>query len=354
MGPEMQQDPLRLKSLTRRAQRQLEEFGADSRSIDRITRPVRELEDDGIFWRTQEAGLAIFSSTGLFRHYRLPVRFEELVVVSDRFHVKPLLPLFLADGPFYVLALSKSRARLVHATGSGAHEIEVEGMPKSLDEALQYDGKERQLQFRASVPTGRGERSVSFHGHGTVKEEAKDDIMRYCRQVDRAVTKHLAGRQAPVVLAGVDYVVSLYRKTSAYQPLVDDSVPGNPDAWSPHELRERALPKVEPLFAKSRAAAVARFRDLGGTTRVSDRVEEVVPAAHRGRVETVIVPVGVQVWGGFDRVSGRVEIHAGYEPGDDDMLDLAALSTILNGGEAYAVAPEDVPGHALVAAVFRF
>ena len=42
----------------------------------------------------------------LSRIHRLPLAFETLVVVANRFHVKPLLPLFMGNGRFYVLAFS--------------------------------------------------------------------------------------------------------------------------------------------------------------------------------------------------------------------------------------------------------
>ncbi len=42
------------------------------------------------------------------------------------------------------------------------------------------------------------------------------------------------------------------------------------------------------------------------------------------------------------------------EPGDEDLLDLAAVKTFLNSGNIYAVEPEKVPGGEPFAAVFRY
>jgi hypothetical protein len=47
-------------------------------------------------------------------------------------------------------------------------------------------------------------------------------------------------------------------------------------------------------------------------------------------------------------------VHQDPEPGDEDLLDLAAIQSILNGGTVYAVEPEQVPDHAPLAAVFRY
>ena len=54
--------------------------------------------------------------------YRLTLEFESLVVVGDRFHLKPLLSLFFGDRYFYLLALSQNQVRFFQATGSLLHK----------------------------------------------------------------------------------------------------------------------------------------------------------------------------------------------------------------------------------------
>jgi len=77
-------------------------------------------------------------------------------------------------------------------------------------------------------------------------------------------------------------------------------------------------------------------------------------AAHHGRVDVLFVALGIQVWGAIDLSTNTVHEHEDHEPGDEDLLDLAAIQTILNGGIVYAVEPEQVPDHAPLAAVFRY
>lgn len=49
-----------------------------------------------------------------------------------------------------------------------------------------------------------------------------------------------------------------------------------------------------------------------------------------------------------------VNLHPEPEPDDEDLLDFAAVYTLLNGGTVYALAPEDLPTSAPAAAIFRF
>jgi hypothetical protein len=71
-------------------------------------------------------------------------------------------------------------------------------------------------------------------------------------------------------------------------------------------------------------------------------------------VEQLFVAVESHRWGTFDPETGRVEIKEENGPRDDDLLDLAAVRTLLNGGEVHAVRADEVPGRGDAAAVLRF
>jgi hypothetical protein len=52
-----------------------------------------------------------------------------------------------------------------------------------------------------------------------------------------------------------------------------------------------------------------------------------------------------------------VEVHENHAPGDQDLLDLAAVETLAHAGDVYAVSPDKVPGPEAagpVAALFRY
>jgi hypothetical protein len=68
----------------------------------------------------------------------------------------------------------------------------------------------------------------------------------------------------------------------------------------------------------------------------------------------LFVAVGFQQWGTFDPATNTVWVHEEAEPGDEDLLDFAAIQTLLNRGTVYAVEPEKVPDETLLAAVSRY
>jgi hypothetical protein len=352
-GRETEQDPIRFKNLLRQAEERL--LTKDMRAAqvrDLLKAPQRLLQDQA-FWRHQSDGLAVFFSEDIFHFFRLPIEFAELAVISDRFHVKPLLPLLTSDGAFHILAISQNQLRLLEGTRHTVDEIDLENVPETLSETFPDGFPGKQLQFHTGTPSGSGNRAAVFHGHD-ISNDIKNRIRQWFRTIDKQVGGLLSVAQSPLVLAGVDTLFPLYKEVNTYPHLMDEGVPGNPEGMKPEDLHQMAWAIVEPAFKKEREAGAARYRQLAGTGQTTADVTEAVLAAHHGRIEVLFVAVGVQVWGRFDPGKDRVDVHKSPEPGDEDLLDLSAIQTLLKGGAVFAVSPEEVPDQTLIAAVLRY
>lgn len=79
-----------------------------------------------------------------------------------------------------------------------------------------------------------------------------------------------------------------------------------------------------------------------------------MPAADSGRVATLFVADDVHLWGTYDPATGATHVHTDEEPGDDELIDLAAARTLINRGTVYTVRRRDVPGGRSAAAVLRY
>ena len=355
-GAETQQNTIRFKNCVRKAEDQLEKLGERTPDIDRLLDPATALLEDPDFWRHSGDGLAVFVSPDDLYFFRLPLRFEELVVTKHRFYIKPLLPLMSGDGQFYVLALSQDEVRLLEGSRDSVNEIELEGIPDSLAEALQYDSPQKQVRAVGTGGAGGGEGAV-FHGHGLGTDTvAKQNLQRYFQMVDRGLREFLAGKRIPLVLAGVDYLLPIYREANSYGHLLEEGLTGNPEMLSAKELHQRAWNIVRPYFAQAQSDQTALYRQLAGRSddRASDVLKTIVQAAYEGRVATLFVPLGVRTWGIFDPEDYTLHVHLEKQPGDQDLLDLAAIHTFANSGVVYAVEPDAMPVDTLLAAVFRY
>lgn len=362
---QIQQDPIRLKNLLTQAEEALVERGLRRPEAEALLQPARDLFPDQLFWQNQGDGLALFASGEAFHTFRLPFDFEEKVVVTRRFHLKPLLRLLSGGGRFFVLALSQDRVRLLQGTRYAVGKVDLERVPQSLAEALRLDDPEQRLQWHTTTgpPKGRGgaptagtgaDRRAAFHGSGAPAEDQKDRILRYFHQVDAGMQDLLADLRIPLVLAGVDYLLPIYRQANTYRYIVEEEIEGNPDDVDARKLHQAAWQLVRPRFEQERQEAAGLYRQLEDGKRASSDLEEVLPAAHYGKVETLFVALGQERWGTFDPEVNRLVLDEEDAVFREDLLDLAAVQTLLHGGTIYAVEPEQVPGGGPLAALFRY
>jgi len=353
-GKEIRQNPIRLKTLLGKAERFLEEKGLEESEIDEILAPARELLPRNAFWNQQSDGLAVFLSPGFFRYYRLPAPFEELVTVTSRFHVTPLIRLLSGNGRFFLLAFSKNGVRLLEATHFSIRKIDLPGVPENMEEALGIEEPQRRIQFHTGTAGGNGRRPAIFHGQGAGEDVENKYIRNYLRQIDRAVNRLVSGENAPLVLAAVEYLLPLYAEINTYPHLVDEGIRGNPDRLSEEELHKKAWPIIEPYFLRNRDRDAERFYHLREKKLAAAKMDEVVPAAYYGRVEALFAAVDEHCWGTFDPESERVECSDREEAGSEDLVDFAAAHTILKGGRVYPLSPEEMPDDSPLAAIYRY
>jgi hypothetical protein len=102
-GREVQQDPIRFKNKLDEAEQRLQMKGMRKPEIESLLKQARSLAAESNFWQHQSDGLVVFISRDFMEYFRLPIRFEELLIVSDRFHIKPMLPILSKNGHFYLL-----------------------------------------------------------------------------------------------------------------------------------------------------------------------------------------------------------------------------------------------------------
>lgn len=352
-GPETRQDPIRLKNLVDQAEERLVESGVRAPEARELLEPAAALLDaDEDWWQHQGDGLAVFLAADFGRVFRLPRSFDEQVAAGERFHIKPLIPLITADGRFLVLALSQNRIRVLQGTRQTMREVELEDVPESLREtAVHREVAVLNYHVGTGFSSG-GRQSAMFHGHGT---EVDDEfIKKYLRRIDEGIREAIADERAPLVIAAVRREADMYREVSNYPNILPQVVEGNPDDASDQDLHRAAWEVARSHFEDRMREAADRFREQHGAGLSVSGVEEVVPAAHHGRVDTLWISLAVERWGTFDKETATVDVRETPKPGDHDLLDLAAIETLGQGGTVYAVDDGDLPGDGPISAILRY
>ncbi len=360
------QNTTRFKNLLRDIRDQLREQDYRESEIDQILAEGRQLLDRPGFWRGLSKGLAAFITPESSDFYRLPLPFDEIAIVEDRFHLKPLFPLIAANRRFYLLALSQNDVRLYQGTHQAISEVEAAEIPSDIVTAVQQyeeppeQGLQSHTQRHAPTPDGGGRDSDQMrHGHGSSEDqsrEPKDQLKRFFRRIDESVVDYIE-EDVPLVLAGVSEYLPIYQEVNSYAHLIeDDIVAGNPEHLELPDLHEEAWEVVESVLQDLQQEDQQRFEDLyfQNGELASDDFHEIIPACAYSRVDTLFVPSGQYRWGRFDPSSNTVEVHESQEAGDGDLLNYAALQSYLNGATVHVLEPEDMPGGRGVAAIFRY
>jgi hypothetical protein len=354
-GRETEQNSIRFKNLLRKAEKILVENGVEDAKRQKMLAQPEALLQDRSFWDHQSDGLAMFFSAEIFRFFRLPLTFDELTVVSTRFHVKPLLPIQAADGVYYVLTVSQNNVRLLECTQHSVEEVDLGDVPQNIEETIPDGATDKHLQFHTGTPSGSGSdgRAAVFHGQDA-GNKTKARMSRWFRMIDDRVKELVVDIRSPLVLAGVDSLFSIYREASTLENLIESRISGNADKSKPEELRALAWVLVEPFFKKSREEAVALFRQLEGSGKTSTDLSQTLAYAHQGRIEILFVAVGVQVWGTFDPQTEKAEIHESQTGDDGDLLDLAAVQALAKGGVIFTLPQDEMPTPEFLAAILRY
>ncbi|MBW2560969.1 MAG: hypothetical protein JRE40_08955 [Deltaproteobacteria bacterium] len=336
-GTEIQQNQIRYKNLLRDAGDRLLASGELRPSeIKEMLAPAQELLGNIPFWQGQGDGLALFMAEESLTYYRLPQNFEELVVITDRFHIKPLIPTLVSDTEFSILAISQKNVRFLKCSLQRVQETDISGIPENIDEALNLDDFEKRLQRHTGA------------------EDMKAKILKYFKLIDKGLRELLRDKKSPLIFAGVDYLFPIYREANTYPHLTDRWISGNPEGLSAERLSDMAWPVVEDRLKTKRADALAQYSQNAGTGLTSSNIGEIVREAFHGRIGTLFVPVGVQQWGTFNPITDKVEMDTEAGAWNEDLLDLAAIQTILNGGTVYAIKQSEMPEDSSLAAIFRY
>jgi hypothetical protein len=356
-GREKAQDPIRLRNMICFAERRMRKAGLRIPAVREVIQPARDLIRKPGFWRHPDNGVAIFLSPDIHLHYHLPIRPPRTLLISRRFYLKPLVSILSEDDSFCLLTLSLKAVKAYWGNRGGIVSTDGAGLPRSMAVTLPTLPPPQQLQWhtRTGDTTRGGKRAAIFHGQGGAKDFRGGDILRFFRQVDRGMRMLLRNRRMPLVVAGVDYLLPIYRKVNSY-PYLSAVIPlGNPERMEAGKLHDFAWHAVQPILVERKGEAFRSFRRLAGAGdgRISSDIAAVLPAAFQGKVKTLFVDSQARVWGIFEPATQSLRYRPAADEWAEDLFDLAAVQVHMHGGEVFVVPPEQMPANAGIAAEFR-
>ena len=346
------QDAKFLDSELRKIRKELESLSLDPAAIDDRLRPIAELVKDGAFWRKQSDGLAIFASGDWFKTFRLPISFTPTHYIGSGFYLVPLVRELNGSNPFYLLSLELENIRLFRGSRFGLDEIPLEGhIPERLEDRVGYDFEQKGLQARSQSP---GSGKSGYHGHAESDWDRKDEILRYFRSIDKGLVP-LMDTKLPLIIASQEYLAAMFREVSSFANIQEEVLVTNLSEASLAKFHEDAMEILQPLLEAGLKEKWADFSQLHGTGRATAQLDAILSAGVAGRIDTLFLARGAELWGTFD--DQNLEVHTVDRPSSaaESLVNRAVRLTLKHGGEVYERDPSDMPGTNLpVAALYRY
>ncbi len=352
--PDNQQDPIRYRNLLREMETSLRKK-YPTREVRALMEKFQAIARDSHFWNYRTDGLVILGSIGMFHVFELQRPVQELLIVADSFHVKPLLRVFQSADRYQVLCLNRREAKLYEGNRYAMDPVELTDVPSTIMEALGNELTEPHLTVSSyGEGAGGGDRAM-HHGHGSKKDEIEIDTERFFRAVDRAILEyHSRPSGLPLMLAAPAECHAPFRKVSRNPFLMPDGLQVNPEVLSLEQLRAQAWQKVEPVYLDRLAKLVERYQVASSRKMGSEDLAQVAQATMAGRVETLLVEADRVLPGRIDEATGRIEPGDLSHPEIGDVLDDLSEMVFRMKGEVVVVPTERMPVTTGVAATYRF
>lgn len=353
--PENIQDSIRFKNLTK----QLEESLLLKYSVGEVKKylePFDALNDDNDFWKHTSEGLAVFSASEMFKVVGLSVTVDELAMVADSFHTKPLRQYLQSVDHYYLLALNRQEFQLFEGNYHSLVEVKLaEDSPKTIQDALGDELTEKHSIVESYGGTGSDSSSMHY-GYGSKKDEVDNDTERYFRAVATYVNEHYSKPTGwPLLLAALPEYHNLFQKVSKNPLLLPKGVAINPMSVTPDKLATMAWEIMEPEYLLKLDHIVGKYEQAKANGKGSDDYKEVAAAAVEGRVDTLIIEadrmIAVRI---TNLVTGNTQNKDLQNPKVDDLLDDMGELVAKMGGQVTVLPAELMPSETGLAAIYRY
>ncbi len=279
-----------LPAVMREARRFPDSPGIDA--VNTLLEPVHALLDWDRYWRYQSVGLAVFSSSVLFRAFRLPIRLPSDVHLGPRFHLRPLFPLLAAGARLGLLSLGREYTRLFDCTSESCRPLDWYDLPVGLDESLRYDGRRRSLQFHDGTEWCRSAAS----GAGPLASVVS---RRWTRLVSLALQPFAFGPAVPLAVGGLASLVESFpagRVPGEVHRLDPERLGQSPTCGAVQEAGRALVRRVRRLLLRDRLQRMASPPD--GLQRTQD-LGRIQAACRERRVDSLIFTEDEPWWGRF-------------------------------------------------------
>lgn len=353
---------IEFKDLTKKAVAALEEKKVDTDTIEKIKTHMQFMEEteDLPMWLNTSAALGIFISTDGVKVFTLnDATPEPVVVVGDRYYIKPLVFDAQGNSDYYILTLGTDRFGVLKGDQDGVQRIDLpeEAMEEIMNTYPDLFGTEAVLDNQ--TPEGHFKPYHLWRSRNDVVEHEAD---RFWRVLNKALNDYVFKNDpTPVIIAATPEDQAGFRNICTIPTVVGEAIEKDPESMDGKALTEAANALFHEAFKQEIHQLLDAYQYEASQKRGSTSLEDIALALVERKVDTLMVQRGVDVAGYFDE-DGKVTFlndEKMAEPTkipvcDPQILDLMVHKALEQDAYVYVLYKEHMPAEAGAAAIYRY
>ena len=329
--PDNDKDSIVLKNLLKEAEtRLLADY--DKRYATTIMDRLNELAG-GINHRLNLESLVLFVNENIAEYMRLPITVENRVVVDKTFATRDLVRALHRESAYYVLVLSRDKARLIEALNDKVTEEIENGFP--VENAVLY-------------PSQRAEAAVANRQTNLVRE--------FFNQVDKQLNEVLKENFLPVIIYTEESNYPEYLKVADRKEAIIGQLNGNKLMDKAHHIIDEVWPLVKQLNTARNSQRLGELSAAVNSRNFATDFNEIWKAIEEGRGKTLFVQQGY--FQPARLLNNKIELVAPGETGQsgliDDIIDEMIEKNLEYGGDTVFLSHDELKKYKGLVLVTRY
>ena len=314
------QDSLVFKNLVKQTILSLEQMHSKE-DILSLTTLLKQIETEKDFWDNSLDSLVLFATLEKMIIYRVEKILQPIAIVSNGFHIKPLMEYFQVLETFSILALEADSFALYQGNHIGINTVELlDDVVLTLSGIL---GSQRTDSFLTHGSYGGiGNQQSTFHGHGGKSDDMEIDKEKFFRYIDRFVLENISKKtKYPLLLVTHKEHDFDFRNVSVNPYLLDERVEGSYNNFEENDIKHELKQIFEKRFSIIINKELESYHILKEKELSSNQIRVVLKALLEARVETLFIVENRIIPGKINLETKKIDAGDIENPRVDDVLD---------------------------------
>ncbi len=324
--PGNQKDDIELKNLVREAGKRLTNE-CDKEKASVITDKINKLASD-IDYRFNLETLILFVNEDLAEYVRLPISIKEnKVTIGKTFATRDLVRALHQELYYYILVLSRDKARLIEAMADKEVAEITDGFP--VENTFKVPGINAKLE--------------------------SSEVLEFFNRVDKQLNETLKGNDLPVFISTDESNYSDYLKVADRKETIKGLIAGNRDLENAHNIIDAVWPVAKKWNEQKNHQRLEELDKAIGAKLFLTDLTEIWRAILEGRGRTLFVKEGYfQPAKLENNVVRAVSSDNMEEANVEDIIDDMIEKNIDFGGDAVFISGDELKAYDGLVLVTRY